>query len=243
VAQTYNSFREGIEGAPHGSVHWGVGGNEWGDFVQMTSPCDPLFWPLHAYLDKLWNQWQRSASTHFSNFGGPLSNGATASLNTLIPSYSFTVRDVLDITRGPFCYQYSDDTQLHDQTVNQLVNDIQKRDLANLDTDHILNMKLRGTPSALPLNFINRMNWNVTAIRSQETKYSQFITVCNSKITALKKAVDESIKAADGDGSYDNVVSKYQKELGSVGDLKKFAERVGKKYSNGRGKKLGHLAK
>jgi tyrosinase len=226
-SQTYNSFRQAIEGAPHGSVHWGVGGNDWGDFVQMTSPCDPLFWPLHAYLDKLWDQWQRSASTHFSNFGGPLSNGATATLDTVIPAYTnYKVSNVLDTRSGPFCYRYSDNTAAHDQTVNLLVNDLQKRALFDIDPARIQSIKLQEKPLPLPESFIARMNWNHTSIRENEQKYSAFIDTCNRKVIALKSAVDESIKASNGQGSIDKVVEKYQGELGDADALKKFVQKI-----------------
>ena len=39
----------------HGLVHNNIGG----DMETMDSPNDPLFWMLHAYLDKVWADWQR----------------------------------------------------------------------------------------------------------------------------------------------------------------------------------------
>jgi tyrosinase len=219
-AANYNTFQQGIQGSPHGAVHWGIGGTDMGDMVNMNSPCDPLFWPLHAYLDKLWDQWQRSNPSYLKAYQGSASAG--------IPSYSFKVSDTFDITRGPFCYKYSDTSSLHDQTVSQLVN-LQKRDLSDLDPSHLETIQPRPKPLPLPDSYIARMHLNYTLVRENEQKYATFIDVCNTKLATLKKAVADSIKASEGEQSIDDVVNKYQNQLGSAVDIKKFAKNLGKK--------------
>lgn len=44
-----------LEGAPHNAVHQFVGGA----MATMLSPLDPLFWPHHANVDRLWASWLR----------------------------------------------------------------------------------------------------------------------------------------------------------------------------------------
>ncbi|KAK4644981.1 hypothetical protein QC761_300971 [Podospora bellae-mahoneyi] len=49
------SFWACAEGRPHGAGHGGVGA-EMGN--PISSPSDPTFWMHHAWLDRLWAQWQ-----------------------------------------------------------------------------------------------------------------------------------------------------------------------------------------
>lgn len=49
----FNSFTAALEG-PHGWVHNAVGGT----MATSTSPADPLFWLHHAFIDKLWANWE-----------------------------------------------------------------------------------------------------------------------------------------------------------------------------------------
>lgn len=68
----YTTFRR-VEG-PHGAAHVWVGG-----FVgnSMIAPRDPVFWLIHANVDRLWSEWIRrhASSTGFQPFlplaGGP----------------------------------------------------------------------------------------------------------------------------------------------------------------------------
>ncbi|RKP26900.1 hypothetical protein SYNPS1DRAFT_13502, partial [Syncephalis pseudoplumigaleata] len=50
----YSSFESKLEGTPHGSVHNNIGAG----FATMFSPNDPLFFVHHAFVDKLWADWQ-----------------------------------------------------------------------------------------------------------------------------------------------------------------------------------------
>ena len=50
---TFTAFAGALEG-PHGWVHNAVGGTMGGS----TSPQDPLFWLHHAFIDKLWADWE-----------------------------------------------------------------------------------------------------------------------------------------------------------------------------------------
>ena len=50
---TFAAFTGALEG-PHGWVHNAVGGT----MATSTSPKDPIFWLHHAFIDKLWADWQ-----------------------------------------------------------------------------------------------------------------------------------------------------------------------------------------
>jgi tyrosinase len=50
---TFTGFTGALEG-PHGWVHNAVGGT----MSTSTSPKDPIFWLHHAFIDKLWADWE-----------------------------------------------------------------------------------------------------------------------------------------------------------------------------------------
>ena len=53
---TFTGFQTLLEGTVHAATHNAVGGNMGG----ASSPADPLFWLHHAFIDKLWADWQAS---------------------------------------------------------------------------------------------------------------------------------------------------------------------------------------
>lgn len=54
---TFTGFQTLLEGAIHGGTHNAVGG----DMAGSASPTDPLFWLHHAFMDKIWADWQASS--------------------------------------------------------------------------------------------------------------------------------------------------------------------------------------
>ena len=51
----FNAFRNTLEAAPfHNRLHVLVGGT----MVSSASPADPLFWLHHAFIDKIWADWE-----------------------------------------------------------------------------------------------------------------------------------------------------------------------------------------
>lgn len=57
-AGTFTGFQTLLEGAIHAGTHNAVGG----DMAGAASPTDPLFWLHHAFLDKIWADWQTSSN-------------------------------------------------------------------------------------------------------------------------------------------------------------------------------------
>jgi tyrosinase len=53
---SFRGFQALLEGAVHGGTHNAIGG----DMAGPGSPTDPLFWLHHAFIDKLWADWQLS---------------------------------------------------------------------------------------------------------------------------------------------------------------------------------------
>lgn len=67
---------------------------QYGDmFSNLTASYDPIFWPIHVNVDRLWAQWQL-AHRH----------AEPVDLDAVLTPWSYTVRDTLDI--NSFGYEY-----------------------------------------------------------------------------------------------------------------------------------------
>jgi tyrosinase len=67
---------------------------QYGDmFSNLTASYDPIFWPIHANIDRLWWKWQERNPA-----------GAPADLDAVLTPWSYAARDTLDMHR--FGYEY-----------------------------------------------------------------------------------------------------------------------------------------
>jgi tyrosinase len=62
-------------------------------FSNLTASYDPIFWPIHVNVDRTWWEWQTRNPT-----------GLPADLDSVLSPWSYTVRDMLEISR--FGYEY-----------------------------------------------------------------------------------------------------------------------------------------
>ena len=93
---SYASFRSMLEGGPHVPPHTKIGG-EMGNY---RSPGDPLFWLHHAFVDKIWYDWQ------YQNGGANLYAYDSATTANLSPQWDRPVSDMFDsINDLKICYQ------------------------------------------------------------------------------------------------------------------------------------------
>jgi tyrosinase len=68
-------------------------------FSNLTASYDPVFWPIHVNIDRVWAEWQQL------NPGGK-----PADLDSVLTPWSYTIADTLDISR--FGYEYVKSTCL-----------------------------------------------------------------------------------------------------------------------------------
>jgi len=67
---------------------------EFGDmFSNLTASYDPIFWPIHAHVDRLWTEWQQMHP-----------HALPADLDSVLTPWSYTIADTLDMSR--FGYEY-----------------------------------------------------------------------------------------------------------------------------------------
>ena len=62
-------------------------------FSNLTASYDPIFWPIHVNVDRTWWEWQTRNPS-----------GLPADLDAVLSPWSYTARDMLDISR--FGYEY-----------------------------------------------------------------------------------------------------------------------------------------
>ncbi|KAJ1677175.1 hypothetical protein EV182_006720 [Spiromyces aspiralis] len=108
-AASYNDLRLMIEDTVHATVHLTIGG----DFAQLTSTNDPIFYPHHAMIDKIWYDWQfmGNGDERFSDYNGvdTVRTNVNVQLSDPIPESSlYRVRDVMHPRRGHLCYTYAE---------------------------------------------------------------------------------------------------------------------------------------
>ncbi|KAJ1916814.1 hypothetical protein IWQ60_007990 [Tieghemiomyces parasiticus] len=97
--QDYDLFRFMIETGPHNLLHRAMGG----DMGTMVAPNDPIFFLHHAFVDRLWSEWQ-ALPGRFARYDGS-AGGQAVSLQDALPHYGDTVRSMLNITE--LCYRYA----------------------------------------------------------------------------------------------------------------------------------------
>jgi tyrosinase len=85
----------------HNRVHNWVGGS----MLTMSSPNDPVFWLLHANLDRLWADWERLYGFDYPESGAPPGQN----LYDVMYPFNLTPADVLD--HRALGYKY--DTERH----------------------------------------------------------------------------------------------------------------------------------
>ncbi|KAK9766486.1 hypothetical protein K7432_004400 [Basidiobolus ranarum] len=103
-AQDYRQLHEYIEDVPHNRIHIGIGGEK-GDMDMASSANDPIFWIHHAFVDKIWADWQAANDTRSRSYLGLNSDNTRASLEDDLIPFKIQVKDLLPI--DTLCYQYS----------------------------------------------------------------------------------------------------------------------------------------
>src|SRR5262249_31491598 len=59
----------------------------------LTASYDPIFWPIHVNIDRVWWEWQKLNPS-----------GTPFDLDAALSPWNYTIRDTLDI--APFGYEY-----------------------------------------------------------------------------------------------------------------------------------------
>ena len=88
AASDYDRFRNRLEHGPglHDSIHCLVGGT----MCSARAANDPIFFLIHAGVDKIWHMWQQKSTEHKNAYTG------TTGIDEILPAAAYTPREMLD---------------------------------------------------------------------------------------------------------------------------------------------------
>ncbi|KAL3899723.1 MAG: hypothetical protein SGCHY_001842 [Lobulomycetales sp.] len=95
TSNNFDTIWGSLEGPLHGSVHVYIGG----DLATAASPRDPLFFLHHAFIDKLFWEWQELETGRKNEYA------RRASINDVMEPFGIKVGDAL--SADSLCYRYS----------------------------------------------------------------------------------------------------------------------------------------
>jgi Common central domain of tyrosinase len=99
--QDYARFNVWLEGV-HANFHNAIGGDM---NLLSFSPAEPVFYMHHAFVDKVWRQWQQAGGGNNFNGNHPAVGGSPVGLDTVLQPWGRTARDILERISG--CVQYA----------------------------------------------------------------------------------------------------------------------------------------
>ncbi|KAJ9051828.1 hypothetical protein DSO57_1001075 [Entomophthora muscae] len=159
-------FAEAIEGVPHATVHNNIGG----EFSGHASPGDPLFYSHHAFVDKLWFDWQNRHKPNYNDYH-------TDASQKLVP-WNIPIQEVIDPVSS-LCYKYPEDRFMYTKNPRIASFSSQKHSNASQSPSHDKDYFLNGplpilgaikVADPLPIGFLTNMGFDITKIREQERK-------------------------------------------------------------------------
>jgi tyrosinase len=101
ISRDFRTLYRNINIVPHGVPHVTVGG----DMANGYSPNDPLFYLHHAFVDKVWFDWQRAG-------GG---NEYPFDRNARMPVFNEPVSNVIDPAAPNYCIRYQNPRSIRGQ--------------------------------------------------------------------------------------------------------------------------------
>ena len=95
-----------VENGPHGYAHFAIGGDMKDRYV---SPADPIFFLIHAWIDRNYRIWQYVYPDIAYSINGTDIDGDAITLDTVYTSLGvrpdLRLRDIIDTTQT-LCYKY-----------------------------------------------------------------------------------------------------------------------------------------
>jgi hypothetical protein len=96
----FSKWSQNLEYGAHSIVHSVIGGKR-GDMSKWTAPNDPIFWLHHAFIDKLWWEYQYKTGNH--KYDGDAYGKVVSENDELLP-WKTLVKNVLNTTN--ICVTY-----------------------------------------------------------------------------------------------------------------------------------------
>ncbi|KAK9767309.1 hypothetical protein K7432_003004 [Basidiobolus ranarum] len=179
-SRNYADFRGQLESPIHGVVHMGIGG----DMTVMTSPNDPLFWLHHAFIDKIWADWQATNPGRAREYNGKRTKGGNALPTDIMNPFNVPVSALLDTTASGLCYRYSNSLPTKRRRGIPLVNP------TDILTEGIEATKLH-VPDKLDQQWIQLNGGTLEETRSREQQFEGII----QKLNQLKDYISPNARS------------------------------------------------
>jgi tyrosinase len=101
----------------HSGAHFQIGGARGQMSSIHVSAQDPIWYPMHTFVDLVHDSWQKNNPDIFDDLSGTMTAGNVppsneVTLDSILPDWGYLepgpiyVRDLLNTTAGPFCYTY-----------------------------------------------------------------------------------------------------------------------------------------
>ncbi|KAK9728075.1 hypothetical protein K7432_001327 [Basidiobolus ranarum] len=184
-ARNYDTLRKNIESPPHGVVHVGIGGSN-GDMAFATSTNDPLFWLHHAFVDKIWSDWQSLDPSRYFEYGGTGPGNTPARLTDSMMPFRVSVNSMMDTSKPGLCYRYVEVTSKDSVNKRSEVKSLEK--VINYSghkenpTQHWYKLHL---PKPLPEAYISMMGMSVPEVREIEKQWIDVTQSFNNNSTYI----------------------------------------------------------
>jgi len=135
---TYDDYRSQFEAGPHAQPHVAIGG----DMGTMSSPNDPIFYAHHAFVDKMYYQWQQAKPS--------LANTFPLATDTQLEPYPQTIDQVFDISS--LCYSYEDLTATQATATQSAAARLVRRSAQSASDDQDTDASPANATTSLPAN-------------------------------------------------------------------------------------------
>ncbi|ORX93111.1 Di-copper centre-containing protein [Basidiobolus meristosporus CBS 931.73] len=160
-SKNYADLADQIESPPHGTVHVGVGG----DMSRAHSSNDPLFWLHHAFVDKIWADWQAMNPSKAYSYGGINVHGEEAQLDDVMNPFNTQVYTAMSTTSNGFCYRYSNSHRTRQKRQTEPIESTPDYDLV--------------IPDPLPEEHIMMNHGDAAAVRAKEARLAEVVAFYN----------------------------------------------------------------
>lgn len=110
AASAYGSFSDQLQYSYHNGIHVSIGG----DMATVASPYDPIFFLVHANVDRAWDTWQKSSTSKLNAYG---SFSTTATMPFMFDNLNFNSVKSLELSGIRYVKIMSDPLGLNHSSV------------------------------------------------------------------------------------------------------------------------------
>ncbi|KAJ9065030.1 hypothetical protein DSO57_1024126 [Entomophthora muscae] len=173
---TFKGFWYDLEFGAHATIHNAISS----DFASPTSPNDPIFFSHHAFVDKLWYDWQQRhpSQAYTYTFDTSISN-----FTSNLPPFNIPLRQTLNPATS-LCYSYPNDHfVIGMRLTRRTTSNCTKLPQPSPDPFNRSDLTRIRIPLPMPDSFIQMMHYNPKVVRHYENRNAILVTQLNQATT------------------------------------------------------------